>query len=415
MPIMSSIKREILVQSPNTEVQIVPFEATLIRAVKKFRPDVILTFPMGSAGVARLFYLFKLYRLARVLCFRSEGILDPGVPANVANHIGFDRYGSRLIDAEIFWGPGPAKLIGDALLAQGKLSSRERIKYFGYPRLERYFRNIVEDTVARLPEPVAVKLREFGRERTVLIATGFHFANYTRQDLFTAGDLDAENRCDELLEVIEKVKGFRADWIAAVREVSSLHPSLLFVVKKHPNEGREDYVSLEGQANVLMIWQDVDIGDLIQASGVFFNYGSTSQADAYLARVPVIYVYSKDPVLRAWFPDMGWPAARSIPIENMGVVVQEFGTGCLKSEMTPAMKEVLEYNFNVRDGFEYHPTSDLASFLLADVQPQRIPLTDPYLWEALGWYFHTKVRQIVGWSIRHMFGIIKGKVQPKHG
>src|SRR5690349_2087003 len=100
MSTISSIKREILVQSPNTEVQIIPYDHMFASAVKKFRPDVILTFPMGSAGVARSFYLFKLYYCMRVLCFRSEGILDPNVPANVAGHIGFDRYGSRLIDAE---------------------------------------------------------------------------------------------------------------------------------------------------------------------------------------------------------------------------------------------------------------------------------------------------------------------------
>ena len=68
---------------------------------------------------------------------------------------------------------------------------------------------------------------------------------------------------------------------------------------------------LAGTGNVEYVWQDVDIGDLIEHSAVFLHYGSTSLVDAYLARVPAVYVYSREPRCRHWFTDMGWPSARA--------------------------------------------------------------------------------------------------------
>lgn len=401
LAIMNAICREIAAIAPETVTKVIPYAGGFVDEVVAFRPDVVLTFPMTSVTLAAPYYVFKHLFGTRVFCFRAEGIIDPSSPASIANHVGYDRYGATLIDGEIFWGPGPAKLIGDALVASGKLSSTDRVKCFGYPRLERYFGVPPADGAEPLSPALDARLAAQGREHTILLATGFHFANYTREMIFAAKDLDAENRCDELLGIIEEVKRFRASWIESVLRAARENPDLLFVLKKHPIERREDYLALEEIKNALYVWQDVDIGDLIERAAVFFHYGSTSLADAYLARVPAVYVHSWEPRCHQWFPDMGWPSARSVTSEQIPEVVREFRAGrIVHDEGGPRIKEVLDYNFNIRDGEAYRPSRRIAQYLLQDHQPQRTPVFDAHKWRALSRYYFFKLRRTVGRPIR---------------
>jgi hypothetical protein len=401
LPIMNAIRREITAVVPETVTKVIAYDGRFMEEMLAFKPDVVLTFPMTSVTLAAPYYVFKHLFGTRVICFRAEGIIDPGSPSSVANHVGYDRYGPALVDAEIFWGPGPAKLIGNALLAGRKLSSPERIKCFGYPRLERYFGIPPAPGAAELSPGIDARLAEYGRSRIVLLATGFHFANYTREMIFAAKDLDAENRCDELLSIIEEVKRFRSAWIDAVRCVAADNPDLLFLLKKHPIERREDYSALESAANLLYIWQDVDIGDLIERAGVFFHYGSTSLADTYLARVPAVYVHSRESACRNWFPDMGWPSARSVPVDDIPLAVGEFRAGRLMPNAAdPKAREVLEFNFNIRDGEPYRPSKTIAQFLLQAGPAQRPSLLDLHMWPPLSRYYYLKLRREVGSPIK---------------
>jgi len=402
---MNAITAELAALEPTAEARIIPYDGRFTEEVLAFRPDVMMTFPMTSFGTAEPYYLFKHLFSTRVLCYRAEGIIDPGSPQSVTNHIGYDRYGSRLVDGEIFWGPGPARIIGEALLAAGKLSSADRVKCFGYSRLERYYGAPAPAGLAPLPAAVAERLAAQPRGRIAFLATGFHFANYTREMIFAAKDLDAENRCDELLGVIEEVKRFRAAWIDAVRQAAAENPDVLLVLKKHPIERREDYGALEGIPNLLYVWQDVDIGDLVERSGVFFHYGSTSLADAYLTGVPAVYVYSREARCHAWFPDMGWPSARSITAEQIAEAVREFRAGHLAHDANdPRVKAVLEFNFNIRDGEPYRPSRQIAQYLLQDDKAQRASLLDARMWRALSryysHYYYLKLRSSVGRPIK---------------
>lgn len=401
LAIMNAVKREILALAPCSEVRILPYNAAFMEEVLAFRPNVMMTFPMTSVGLAAPYYVFKRLFGTRVFCFRAEGIIDPGSPHSIANHVGYDSYGPALVDGEIFWGPGPAKLIGDALLATGKLSAREQIQCFGYPRLERYFGIAPAEGASALSQALAATLAAFGRTRTLLFATGFHFANYTREMIFAAKDLDAENRCDELLGIIEEVKRFRASWIESVRRAAEENPDLLFVLKKHPIERRDDYAALAELGNVLYVWEDVDIGDLIERAGIFFHYGSTSLADAYLARIPAVYIHSREERCRNWFPDMGWPSARSVASDVIPEAVREFRNGGIAHDGSdPRIKAVLEYNFNIRDGEEYRPSRRIAEYLLAEHAPQRSSPFDVHMWRALSRHHYLRLRRAVGRPVK---------------
>jgi surface carbohydrate biosynthesis protein len=412
LAIMNAIKREILALAPGSEVKVLPYDAAFMEEVLAFRPHVMMTFPMTSVGLAAPYYIFKHLFGTKVVCFRAEGIVDPTSPQSVANHIGYDRYGPTLVDYEIFWGPGPAKLIGDALVANRKLSSTSRVKSFGYPRLERYFGVPPPPGNAPLPGSMHSRLAAFGRERTILFATGFHFANYDREMIFAAKDLDAENRCDWLLEMIEEVKRFRARWLDGLRAAAAENPDLLLVLKKHPIERKEDYAALESLPNVLHVWQDIDIGDLIEHAACFFHYGSTSLADAYLAKVPAVYVHGATERCREWFPDMGWPSMRAIPVDQIAEAVREFRAGHIVHDVNqPGIKEVLRFNFNVREGGDYRPSRQVAELLLRDGGVQRVSLLDPHMWRALSRYYHVRLRRRVGQPIKKALRAVRAHLQ----
>jgi hypothetical protein len=397
LSIMNAIKHEMAALDPTVDVKILPFDSRFMEAAVAHRPDAILTYPMTGVGLSSPYYVLKHLFGSKIFCFRAEGIIDPGNPQSVSNHVGFDRYGPGLVDYEVFWGPGPAKLIGDALLRLGKLSSPQRIMCFGYPRLERYFGVTPPDGFLPLSQAIERKLATYGKGCTILFATGFHFANYTRETIFAARDLDAENRCDELLGIIEEVKRFRASWVEGVSQAARENPDILFVLKKHPIESRQDYVQLEQLDNILYVWQDVDIADLIERAALFFHYGSTSLADAYLARVPAIYLYSAEARCRKWFSDMGWPSARSVSSDRITQIVSDFRAGLIVHDPhDPRVKSILDYNFNIRDGEPYRPSQAVARLLLEHDEPAQSVALDPHMWRAVAHHYYLRTRRLIG-------------------
>lgn len=395
--VMNAIAREVRKRVPDAKIYLIRYDADFIPAVMAVRPEVILTFPMTSVGLSLPYYLFKHHYGCKVVCFRAEGILDPTSAQSAANHVGYDSYGPTLVDYELFWGPGPAALIGDELLKRRRVSSPDRIRAFGYPRLERYFGIPPAEGFAALTEIMVSRLAMYGRERTLLFATGFHFANYNRETIHAAKDLNAEEKEQDLLAVIEEVKRFRANWADAIRDAAGAYPDLLFVLKKHPIERKEDYAALAELPNLLYVAEDIDIADLMERSAVFFHYGSTSLVDAYLAGVPAIYVHSSERRCHEWFPDLGWPSVCSITPDRIKDMVGEFRDGRIRQSWDDAaIRGVLEWNFNIQNGVPYHPAAAIAEFLLTPEPPQAVSLIDPYLWRALKWYYYPAARRRIG-------------------
>jgi hypothetical protein len=185
-----------------------------------------------------------------------------------------------------------------------------------------------------------------------------------------------------------------------VRYSASTHRNLLFVLKKHPNEGRADYVDLESEPNIIFIADDVDLGDILEHASLLVHYGSTAAAEAYLANVPTVYAHSSDPVLQDWFPHMGWPSSLSIPIDNFDLAIQQLIQGKLSGGASKDVSRVLEWNFNIRHGVEYKPSQEIAAFLLEEGRGQRIPIRDRYMWASLWWYVGVKTKQMLGWFVQ---------------
>lgn len=381
MPIMEAIKREVLALDPRAQVEITEMVAAgFNKFVFAFRPDVIMTFPFTVEGFSRWYYLFKVLLGSRIVSLRAEGVIDFEYDYSVQWAVGFDDYGDTLVDCELFWGEKMARVVGGELLRQGKLSSMERTRVVGYPRLESYFRN-GDAPAAVLPERLACRLAAYPRSRTLLFITGFHLANYTRQNLFDAGDLNAEEMIDELLEAVERSKRFRAAWIESVTRAATENPDALIVLKKHPIEKREDYEHLSALPNVLFVYEDIQVEELIPHASVFFHYGSTALADAYLTGIPAIYVYSPDN--QQWYTDLGWPSSRRVHVGDVPATVRDVLEHGLAFERTPEVDRVLHEIFNIAPGRAYAPAREIAKVLLEPAPPQRISPFDRHLIRAV--------------------------------
>lgn len=378
--IMESIKEEILSIDDDAQVEIremcMPF---FNRSVLKFKPDVILTFPFTCTGFAAWYYLFKFLFKCKILSLRAEGVVDLSSAYNIQWATGFDRYGKYLVDYELFWGSQIGEAIGQNLLKQGKLSSMDRVKIIGYPRLESYFK---KETTARfqdVPARVLETIRRYPANKIILFATGFHLANYSRQNLFDARDLDAENRIAELLDAVELTKQYRQAWIDSIIQTASWNPDLLLMVKKHPIEKREDYSTFGSVSNILYIYEDIDIQHIVPCASLFFHYGSTSLVDAYLSKVPSVYVYSNN---KSWYSDLGWPSSRKIPVTEIASSVNEYVERGIPFVLTQEVRTILKNVFDIEEGKQYMPSRKIAELILGRDPAQEIHLTDVHLWRS---------------------------------
>src|SRR5574341_349 len=139
--IMESIKEEILSINGDARVEIWEMCTPVFnRCVLKFKPDVILTFPFTCTGFSAWYYIFKFFFKCKVLSLRAEGVVDLSSAYNIQWAIGFDQYGKYLVDYELFWGT----LVGESIKhnppTQINLSTINRVKTIGHPRLEFYFK-----------------------------------------------------------------------------------------------------------------------------------------------------------------------------------------------------------------------------------------------------------------------------------
>lgn len=376
IPIMESIKREIMAVNRSAVVDVKEMcETGFVKYVFMFRPNVILTFPFTCKGFSHWYYIFKFFLGCKIITLRAEGVVDFDNEYNVQWAVGFDNYGDSLVDFELFWGEKLAKEVGNQLLKQQKISSIQRVKVVGYPRLEAYA-DKSNSFMPALPVRIEQKISIYKKDKIALFVTGFHLANYSKQDLYDAKDLDAENMLDQLLEGVEISKRFRQEWIDNILEASIQNPEILILVKKHPIEKRQNYEIFEGVENILFIYEDIQVEQIISYASVFFHYGSTALVDSYLAGIPAVYVFSQHN--KQWYPDMGWPSSLKVMVSEIPKALKESIAGKTKFEMNAGVEVILKDIFGIEKGRAYRPSKEIARIILDPSPPQKISLTDTF-------------------------------------
>ena len=402
--LFESIRGQILELMPGAEVAILDYrDPMFVKKAIVFRPHATLTFPFTALTIADTFYPIKFLTGCSIVTYRAEGgLLDySGVIVDNTFFVGYDRYGSTLVDRELFWGSKMASYAAPILVKQGKLSSPDRIGVVGYPEYECYFDSAMS-APAELPREVDEKLSRYPKERTVLLVTGFHASLYTREEVLNAKDwydpnaADSDAKLKSALQEIENTTRFKQRWIEKTLESARANPDVLHVLKCHPLEtliqerkGHDPYAVLNGHPNILYV-QNVPLRHLLRRCGFFLHYGSTALAESIILKIPSAFVYSEAIHPRRKDSDFAKLSTLLADISDLPGVVAENLRNPVKFELTREMERALFEVFNISKAnltgeSKYRPSREIASVLVGSLEeaPLRVEVDDPYLLRAM--------------------------------
>ena len=385
-----------------------------------FEPTALLTFPLTSRGIAQHYYALKYALDCRIVSYRTEGQISISDANYSAWMVGFDEYGPNLVDWELFWGELSAEVVGKALVAQGKLASMSRTRTVGYARYESHF-----DHQQQLPEtPAEQQFYAMASGRPREHVAFFILAEYTVEDLVRGGDVfqsrpPAPKEIHEAEKAIAKCRAYRERWIDAALETARRCPEMLVVFKSHPVEniifarqGRNPYDRLRGHDNILYLDTPVRIDLILRRSGLFFHYGSTVAAEAYIADVPCIFATAFDfypenevPENPAfYFHDLGWPSTAKLDIAAVPDFVARHMREPVRFVCTERMRWILDKVFaihpkHISGQSHYSPSQKIAALL---VSCSGMPPLDPLADGAL--CVNALTRDKAGWILEVMAG-----------
>ena len=395
LSIMQKLKNQILLHDADAVVDMLNFSDPdlLIRTID-FSPNVIVIFPFSAYPIAYQFYLIKFALDCQIVCFRTEGVLSFESEQYVNRFIGFDKYGSTLVDYQLEWGEKASSIVADCLLKQGKISSTDRVIAFGYPNYEIYFNG---DSFGKFVahEKIRHLIANYPRERVLFFVTGFAFGDYEKDDIIRAGDLidvtdkhQFQTALDKRVSDAKKCAIFRGLWIRYITDTARNNPEVLIIVKSHPTEnnirnesGVDHYESFNTFANIIYISEDADLSEIMPFCGIFFHYGSTSATEAYFLKVPSVLIASEFIAS----DDIVLPVTEIIDITELPIFVQNHLKSPLKFQHFDEMEAILDGAFNIKRKHLcgeaiYQPSKEIASFLvsLKNKSAQNIYSSDPH-------------------------------------
>lgn len=358
----------------------------MLQEVLAFNPQVMLLFPLTSTGASRLPTILKAACGTTVVTLETEGGTGYDTSHDyLKQFVGYDKYSSDLVDYSLYWGPHDARHIGGLFLEEGKIAGPERNLTFGYPLYEVYAsETLLAREQDRLAPSIQEELDKYPDDKRLLFVTGFHTADYSKEDCITAADL-FDTECDYTKELetvllrVEREKLRRDQWIQAIRTLAERRPDIQCVIKTHPIEivfkkarGADHYGELATLPNVALIPDnDATICQLLGRSKALVHYGSTVVAESYLLNRASIFVFcprlhgAYEAYYRQSRDPKGWPSTHATTIDGLGPVVDGLletqGTHCPRPAGADAV--LLDF-FNLTDPAAYLPSRAIAAFLM---------------------------------------------------
>ena len=335
----------------------------LILNVLKYRPKSILTFPFTAKDSSPIFYILKFILKFKLVTLRTEGVMYYNIPKNIKWHLGNENYDKNLIDLEIFWGDKQRETLGKNLIKKNKIENKDRLITIGYPRIE-----LIE----------TIKENKIISKGYLLFATGFHLANYKKKSIFEGKDIPTDkDSLDHAQHMIEISKTLRSKFIKEI-ENTAAHSDLIFYIKIHPIENKEDYIFKNVNSNIIVIKDEYQISELVKNCDFFFHYGSTTLIDAYIHKKPSFYYYYKES--KTYYPDLNWPNNKILNLDNLKEFIVNNEMNQFKFKISKEIKDVMKEEFNYSFSKTYKPSKEIASHLLSNNEVLRISLFDKYLW-----------------------------------
>ncbi|MDC0190302.1 hypothetical protein OAJ77_03620 [Rhodospirillales bacterium] len=383
----------------------------LVKALTFF-PTVVITFPLTGRGLSLSSYIIKYLTKSALLCYRTEQNIDFRSRQQVKWLVGMDKYGDTLVDYEVFWGISAAEIIGPELLKQNKLSSLDKVRVVGYPPYESYFSGTSHSiNHQELPNSMANLISGYKKDNSFLFITGFHLADYSMEDFINAGDCfdpDSKTLHDDKAEAVlgtKKSKKFRELWINNILVAAKRFSDHLFIVKIHPIEEEifktwrepSPYNRLANSKNIIVIGTELSIGNLLPHVSRFFHYGSTAISEAYLKKIPSIFVTSqelysggKDSTSNWFYSDNGSPNDDDIDIINLCDFIERRIEPKTQPDHSDQVKNLLFGLFNITEANllgtkPYEPSKEIAKLLenIVNEPSRQISSKDKFLHSAL--------------------------------
>lgn len=385
-PLMQRIAEAVLRLDPCAKIEIKSRLAPdFVNAAVRFRPSVILTFPLTGEGLSVPYLIIKNITNCRVICLRTEGLMNFSDPFNRDLYVGFDAYQYPLVDLELFWGPGMAEMVGMGLINMKKLESAEQIRVVGYNRLEPYFGGTPD--IREEEHPLLRHLATLDRQKVIIAVTGFHFADYTEADLFNARDLDAANNLPLLLAGVDACARFRADYAEMIARAARAAPDATFILKMHPLEKnvRPYQEVCAGLQNVILVADPIPAEYIIPKAGLLVHYGSTCLVDAVLSEIPSVHVKFKE--MPPFYEDLSRESSFTMTSDEVPDLIARHLSSPIKFELTPRVQQELLRDFAITIGEPYRPSQAIAEILVEDTPAIPLPPDDPHLNRAMDLFF----------------------------
>lgn len=369
-------------------------DADLIKKIMQVRPNLVITFPVGSYRQIVVYEFIKKMYSSIIMTYTVEGYLDLQNDEQVKMFCGVFDYSSSLIDYNLFWGSKVSEVLGSKLLEQNKVKSKEQIVVIGNPLYEKH-------EIAKLyskNQYVQTMKRERKKyQKAILIATGFHGGSYELKDLVSVGDVvDIKGKSkQEILhdpmikkyyDAAEKEKIYRKEYISKIIESAEKYPEVLFIVKYHPQEimririGQPNWVRylniLRGHKNIVIVDRNIPIGAILPCCDFLVHYGSTVDMEAYIYKIPTLkFKMESDNDFMVQSSDK----FSATYIENIfGGSLDPYIDMLLEDknlfkENTEKEKDLNDY-MNYKTNQEYTPSQNLVDFLSSNLEYSKIDL-----------------------------------------
>ncbi|MBR2274502.1 MAG: hypothetical protein IJ873_00325, partial [Lachnospiraceae bacterium] len=285
--------------SPESRVEIHNFDEA-IDAAMQFPPDAILSHPVRDEQGACVMTALKLLFGCKVVCLSTEGLEYFDVPKLIDARIGSFDFGDRLVDYFFYWGEKPRDIFSRAMLKKGLVSSDDRVGVCGYVNYEKeVIRNYLSgNELARSIQRCAGE----HKRNYCFVTTGFYDPDPVKEAIessILSKDLSPEEY-ERLKTSIIAGNNYRHNYglhyVDLIRRLAESYPEMGFIVKNHPIEIAEKksldiYDPLIGIGNVFLIQETLPMQAILDYADGLFHYGSTTAFEAYLYKVPSIFLY----------------------------------------------------------------------------------------------------------------------------
>ncbi len=360
--------------------------------IKLFSPNIVFTYPITTKIQIAPYMYAKVVKKSLIITFTTEGYCAIN-DKNLASLAGLYKYDSKLIDYHFFWGKLIANELGKRLYKQKKITDLTRIKVFGNPMYE-----IIEVRKDYVYNDAYEIIRGFKGKR-VLVLSGFHFSEYTKADLINAGDICREGDEKTLDRVFNRVlnyRNYRNQYFNSIENAIKKHKDTLFIVKPHPQElhfipiwkDRFEYLTkLPQYKNVLLLKEQMPIGQLLSNVDLMISYGSTSDLEAYIYGVPCKVIAHKDQIINGMaFLDED----DLIKVDqkcHLDEVIADLNNNKISFKRNKKIEQLLRDYMNYNYDEDYSPSLEMASFIISH-RFERQRIRNPFL-----------IAKVVFWTI----------------